>query len=314
VETLSGLRAGAGSPPATARRLDRGDPEYPERLTHLHDPPEGLWARGPIRLPPDRMIGIVGTRRATEYGRRMAYDLAFDLATAGWAIVSGLAAGVDAAAHRGALAAGGTTIAVLGCGVNHVYPEANRRLYEEIGRCGLLLSEYPPEWTPRKYQFPERNRIIAALGSALVVVQAGERSGALITAGQALNLGREVLAVPGPADQPVSRGVHQLLREGAAVAETALDVLRQLVGPAYDGGPTVQATLFDADGGSPDRGTPGSAERLRGVLAAGPAPVDELARVAGIEVSETLATLCRMEIGGTVRALPGHRFELVRHP
>jgi DNA processing protein len=260
------------------------------------------------------MIGIVGTRRATEYGRRMAHDLAFDLATEGWAIVSGLAAGIDAAAHRGALAAGGTTIAVLGCGVNHVYPKANRWLYEEIGRCGLLLSEYPPEWTPRKFQFPERNRIIAALCSALVVVQAGERSGALITAGQALNLGREVLAVPGPADQPVSRGVHQLLREGAAVAETALDVLRQVYGPGYDGASTVQATLFDADGGSPSRGTPGSAERLRGVLAAGPAPVDELARVAGIEVSETLATLCRMEIGGTVRALPGHRFELVRRP
>jgi DNA processing protein len=314
VETLSGVRAGAGSPSAIARRIDRGDPEYPERLTHLHDPPNGLWARGAIRLPPDRMIGIVGTRRATEYGRRMANDLAFDLATAGWAIVSGLAAGIDAAAHRGALAAGGTTIAVLGCGVNHVYPKANRQLYEEIERFGLLLSEYPPVWTPRKFQFPERNRIIAALGSALVVVQAGERSGALITAGQALNLGREVLAVPGPADQPVSRGVHQLLREGAAVAETALDVLRQLYGPAYEGGPSVQATLFDADGGSPDTGTPGSAERLRGVLADGPAPVDELARVTGIEVSETLATLCRMEIGGTVRALPGHRFELVRHP
>jgi len=260
------------------------------------------------------MIGIVGTRRATEYGRRMAHDLAFDLATAGWAIVSGLAAGIDAAAHRGALAAGGTTIAVLGCGVDHVYPVANRGLYKAIGRCGLLLSEYPPEWTPRKFQFPKRNRIIAALGSALVVVQAGERSGAMITAGQALDLGREVLAVPGAADQPVSRGVHQLLREGAAVAETALDVLRQLHGPAYDGGPTVQGTLFDAEGSSAEAETRGSAERLRGVLVSGPAPVDELSRVTGIEVSETLATLCRMEIGGTVRALPGHRFELVRSP
>lgn len=312
METLSGGRAGASSPPAPVRRIERGDPEYPERLTHLPDPPEGLWVRGPIRLPPDRMIGIVGTRRATEYGRRMAHDLAFDLATAGWAIVSGLAAGIDAAAHRGALAAGGTTIAVLGCGVDHVYPVANRGLHEAIGRCGLLLSEYPPEWTPRKFQFPERNRIIAALGSALVVVQAGERSGALITAGQALNLGREVLAVPGAADQPVSRGVHQLLREGAPVAETAVDVLRQLYGPAYDGTSTIQGTLFEADGGSPEAGARDSAERLCGVLAGGPAPVDELSRVTGIEVSEALAMLCRMEIGGTVRALPGHRFELVR--
>lgn len=258
------------------------------------------------------MIGIVGTRRATEYGRRMAHDLAFDLATAGWAIVSGLAAGIDAAAHRGALAAGGMTVAVLGCGVDHVYPTANRGLYEAIGRRGLLLSEYPPDQTPRKFHFPERNRIIAALGSALVVVQAGERSGALITAGLALNLGREVLAVPGPADQPVSRGAHQLLRDGAAVAESALDVLRQLYGPAYDGSPTVQPTLFDASGGAPGVARPVPAARLRDALAGGPAPVDELSRVTGIEVSETLATLCRMEIGGTVRSLPGHRFELVR--
>lgn len=312
--TLSGGPAGTRSPPAAVRRFERGDPEYPERLTHLHDPPAGLWARGAIRLPADRMIGIVGTRRATEYGRRMAHDLAFDLATAGWAIVSGLAAGIDAAAHRGALAAGGTTIAVLGCGVDRVYPAANRGLYQAIGQGGLLLSEYPPEQAPRKFNFPERNRIIAALSSALVVVQAGERSGALITAGLALNLGREVLAVPGPADQSVSRGAHQLLRDGAAVAETALDVLRQLYGPAYDGGATVQGTLFDASGSLPDAARPAPAARLREALAGGPAPVDELSRVTGIEVSETLATLCRMEIGGKVRSLPGHRFELVRRP
>ena len=309
--TLSGGPARANSAPAPVRRIERGDSEYTERLTHLHDPPDRLWARGPIRLPADRMIGIVGTRRATEYGRRMAHDLAFDLATEGWAIVSGLAAGIDSAAHRGALAAGGTTIAVLGCGVDHVYPTSNRGLYEAIGRRGLLLSEYPPGQTPRKFHFPERNRIIAALGSAAVVVQAGERSGALITAGLALNLGREVLAVPGAADQPVSRGAHQLLREGAAVAETALDVLRQLYGPAYDGSPTVQGTLFDPASGSQEAGSRGSAGRLRDALVGGPAPVDELARVTGVGVSETLATLCRMEIGGTVRSLPGHRFELV---
>ena len=311
METLSGGPARANSAPAPVRRIERGDSEYTERLTHLHNPPDGLWARGPIRLPADRMIGIVGTRRATEYGRRMAHDLAFDLATEGWAIVSGLAAGIDSAAHRGALAAGGTTIAVLGCGVDHVYPAANRGLYQAIGQRGLLLSEYPPEQTPRKFHFPERNRIIAALGSAVVVVQAGERSGALITAGLALNLGREVLAVPGAADQLVSRGAHQLLREGAAVAESALDVLRQLYGPAYDGSPTVQGTLFDAAIGPQEAGTGGSAGRLREALVGGPAPVDELSRVTGIGVSETLAALCRMEIGGTVRSLPGHRFELV---
>lgn len=309
--TLSGGPARADSAPAPVRRIERGDSEYTDRLTHLHNPPDGLWARGPIQLPADRMIGIVGTRRATEYGRRMAHDLAFDLATEGWAIVSGLAAGIDSAAHRGALAAGGATIAVLGCGVDHVYPESNRGLYQAIGQRGLLLSEYPPGQTPRKFHFPARNRLIAALGSAVVVVQAGERSGALITAGLALNLGREVLAVPGAADQLVSRGAHQLLREGAAVAESALDVLRQLHGPAYDGSPNVQGTLFDAVNGPQEEEARGAAGRLREALIRGPAPVDELSRLTGIDVSETLAALCRMEIGGTVRSLPGHRFELV---
>jgi len=311
VETLRGAPATGNPPSASARRIERGGPEYPERLTHLYLPPEGLWARGPTRLPTDRMIGIVGTRRATEYGRRMAHDLAFDLAAEGWAIVSGLAAGIDAAAHRGALAAHGTTIGVLGCGFDHVYPVANRGLYESIARRGLLLSEYPPEQTPRKFHFPERNRIIAALSSALVVVQAGEKSGALITAGFALDLGREVLAVPGAADQPVSRGAHQLLREGAAVAETALDVLRQL-DPSYGGNSAIQGTLFDTGGGSTGAGIKGPAVRLREALVGGPALVDDLAGVTGIAVSETLATLVRMELGGMVRSLPGHRFELVR--
>jgi DNA processing protein len=260
------------------------------------------------------MIGIVGTRRATEYGRRMAHDLALDLAAEGWVIVSGLAGGIDAAAHRGALAAGGTTIGVLGCGVDRVYPLRNRSLYASIAECGLLLSEFAPGVDPRKFHFPMRNRIIAALSSALVVVQAGEKSGALITVGMALDLGRPVLAVPGPADQEVSRGVHQMLREGAGVAETAGDVLRELGESGCPGPDRIQGTLFDTDAGPTDPDLAGSASRLRRGLAAGPAPVDDLARATGITVPEALATLCRMELGGTVRSLPGHRFELVRRP
>ncbi len=260
------------------------------------------------------MIGIVGTRRATEYGRRMAHDLASDLAAEGWVVVSGLAAGIDAAAHRGALAAGGTTIAVLGCGVDRVYPVANRELYEEIGRRGLLLSEYPPTRTPRKHHFPERNRIIAALGEALVVVQAGEKSGALITAGLALDLGREVLAVPGPADQPVSRGVHRLLRDGAALVETSMDVLEEVGGIGSVASAGAQGSLFSSGAVSTASPPGGPSGRLREALSGGPAPVEALARASGVEVSEALATLCRMELGGAVRSLPGHRFELVRRP
>ena len=314
METLRDARRHAGTPPASTRYIARGSREYPERLTHLYDPPAGLYARGPASLPPAGMIGIVGTRRATEYGRRMAHDLAFDLATVGCVVVSGLASGIDAAAHRGALAAGGTTIGVLGCGVDRVYPKINRPLYASIAARGLLLSEYLPDETPRKHHFPQRNRIIAALSSALVVVQAGEKSGALITAGMALDLGREVLAVPGPADQAVSRGVNHLLREGAQVAETALDVLRELGESTCLETGEIQGTLFDSSPSSSGAAVPVPAGRLREGLAAGPALADDLARATGIGVPEVLAMLCRMELGGVVRSLPGHRFELVRRP
>ncbi len=314
METLRGGSRHAGAPPASVRYITPGSAEYPERLTHLTVPPEELWARGPLRIPSDGMIGIVGTRRATEYGRRMAHDLALDLAAEGWVIVSGLAGGIDAAAHRGALAAAGATIGVLGCGVDRVYPFRNRSLYASIAERGLLLSEFAPGVDPRKFHFPMRNRIIAALSSALVVVQAGEKSGALITVGMALDLGRPVLAVPGPADQEVSRGVHQMLREGAGVAVTAGDVLRELGESGCLGPDGMQGTLFATRAHPPDPDTAGPASRLRKGLAAGPALVDDLARATGLTVPAALAMLCRMELGGMVRSLPGHRFELVRRP
>ncbi len=311
MEAVKDMREPGERPEAVTRRVRRGSAEYPDRLLHLHAPPGALWARGPLRLPSERMVGIVGTRRATEYGRRVAHDLAFDLASAGWVVVSGLAGGIDAAAHRGALAAGGETIGVLGCGINRVYPVSNRDLYGAIGRRGLLLSEYEPDAPPQKYHFPERNRIIAALSSAVVVAQAGERSGALITADLALELGREVLAVPGPIDQVVSRGVHELLRSGAGVVESAADVLRQLgESPGCPPG-GVQRSLFDV-GDQSDNACGKPAGRLRRELADGPAPLHDLATAVGLDVSEALATLSRLELGGVVRSLPGHRFELVR--
>lgn len=313
METLT-REAQGGEPVAEAvRYIRRGDDEYSDRLNHLRRPPRGLWARGPVRLPGDHMIGIVGTRRATEYGRRVAHDLAADLAVAGWTIVSGLAGGIDAAAHRGALAARGSTVGVLGCGVDRVYPVANRRLQQSMGRQGLLLSEYPPDRFPEKFHFPERNRIIAALCEALVVVQAPEKSGALITAKLALELGREVLAVPGPVDQAVSRGTHQLLRDGAALVETAHDVLEELVGPCHGISDPIQPTLFDARP-SPGADDEDPVRRLRALLVEGPARADDLACATGIAVSEALGVLCRMELGGAVRSLPGHRYELVRRP
>ena len=294
----SRARSGEDFGSTETRRIQRGGTEYPDCLTHLETPPELLWARGPATLGDARMIAIVGTRRATEYGRRVAFDLAFDLAVLDWTIVSGLARGIDTAAHRGALAANGRTIAVLGCGIDHVYPVRNRGLREEIARSGLLLSEYEPTDPPLKFHFPKRNRIIAALARAVIVVQAGDRSGALITAGMALELGREVLAVPGPVDQAGSRGVHRLLRDGAGLVETAADVL--------------DALSHQAGWDDPATGRIGPArDPLEELLGEGPVGVDDLARAMGRPVSETLAQLGRLELSGVVRSLPGQRFERV---
>ena len=306
---LSPARSGAGADPVGKRYVRRGRPGYPSRLEHLFRPPGGIWVRGPGDPCQLRMIAIVGTRRATDYGRRMAHDLAFDLAGLGWTIVSGLATGIDAAAHRGALAAEGGTIGVLGCGIDRVYPASNRHLYEALARRGLLLSEFPPDERPTRLSFPRRNRIIAALSQAVVVVQAGERSGALITADHALDLGREVLAVPGAADQPASRGSNRLLRDGAGVVETAGHILEAL--GLANGDPEarmLQPDLFAAATPMP-AGAP--ADRLRFHLAAGPAPLEDLARRSALSVPEALAALSEMELGGVVTTLPGHRFELV---
>jgi DNA processing protein len=295
------------------RRIGRRSEEYPTRLEHLHDPPDDLWARGALALPADRMVAIVGTRRATEYGRRMAADIAWGVASAGWTVVSGLASGIDAAAHRGALDAAGATVAVLGCGVDRVFPRGNAGLYESVARYGLLLSEFEPGTGPRKHHFPQRNRIIAALSRAVVVVQAGQPSGALITADLASEIGRDVMAVPGPVDQAVSRGVNRLLREGAGVATSAADVLETLGDPPPASSALHQPSLFDGEEepGSPRAGSPES--RLRAALCTGPAPLHDVSARTGLAVPATLAALGRLEVRGVVRSLPGCRFELVRY-
>lgn len=290
------------------RRVDRRSREYPVRLHHLTDPPECLWATGPLQISSDRMVAVVGTRRATEYGRRTAEKISWGLAAAGWTVVSGLARGIDAAAHRGALDAEGRTLAVLGCGVDRVYPATNRDLRRRIARSGALVSEFEPGTPPLRHHFPQRNRIIAALARAVVVVQAGEPSGALITADMALDLGREVLAVPGPVDQAVSCGVHRLLREGAGLVTSAQDVFQALgerdperVPRLTSDGPREHATR--AEHGA-------AAGLIRACLEAGPAGVEEICQRLGISLPGALAALGSLEIAGIVRALPGQRYEL----
>ena len=212
--------------------LDRS--ALPQRLAAIPDPPGRLYLRGVADVLGEPGVAIVGSRRATRAGRDFAHGLARDLAAGGLAVVSGLAYGIDAAAHRGALAASGRTVAVLGSGLDRVYPRAHEGLARDIlAAAGAVVTEYPPDAGPRKHRFPERNRLISGLTLGVVVVEATTRSGSLITARMAAEQGREVMAVPGPVTSPLAGGCHRLLKSGAALIEDADDVLFAI---GYEGG------------------------------------------------------------------------------
>jgi DNA processing protein len=210
------------------RVVERESPGYPALLEAIPDPPQRLYVRG--KIPEQPMLAIVGSRRATPYGERVARRLAAGLAETGIAIVSGLARGIDSAAHRGALEAGGTTVAVLATGLDRIYPPENRPLAEEIVDQGALVTEMPEQTVPLPRRFPVRNRLISGLSHGVIVVEAAERSGALITARMALEQGREVLAVPGSVDNPLTVGTHRLLKDGATLVHTVEDVLEEFPG------------------------------------------------------------------------------------
>jgi DNA processing protein len=278
--------------------------EYPAALRTITHPPILLYVRGRL-LPRDQLaIGVVGSRHCTHYGLRQAERLAGSLARMGFTIVSGLARGIDGAAHRGALAAGGRTIAVLASGVGNIYPPDHRELAEQIVRSGALVSEKPISFQPMAGLFPQRNRIIAGLSLGVLVVEAGLRSGALITARHALEQNREVLAVPGPVDSLVSRGCHRLLRDGARLVETADDVLDTL-GPLIDeirpaGGNTIrhplELTLDDLER---------EVLKLVGPLAES---VDEIVARSHKPTQQVLAALSALEMRRLIRRLSGNLY------
>jgi DNA processing protein len=213
------------------RILTRDDAEYPSMLAALPDAPVILYVRGEL-LDGRVRLAMVGSRRATAYGRQVARGLAAELAELGAEVVSGGARGIDTWAHRGALEAGGRTVAVLGCGFSHTYPPENEALFEAIAASGAIVSEFPIESAPLPENFPRRNRLISALSAATIVVEAAEKSGSLITAGHALEQGREVMAVPGPVTSEQSRGCHALIQQGAKLVQTVEDVLGEL-SPMY---------------------------------------------------------------------------------
>ena len=285
------------------------DEGYPERLGHLVDPPPVLFALGRLELLGRPSVTIVGSRRSTAYGRRSAEALAAQLAFRGITVVSGLALGIDGASHRGALEAGGDTIAVLGSGVDLIQPASHRRLGECVASEGLLLSEFLPGEPARAHHFPRRNRILAALSSAIVVVEAAEKSGALITVEHALDLGRDVYAVPGAIDAPQSRGCNMLIRQGAQVITSPEEFGRDLglvCGSAVDfreGSGSSSAARDVVPAGLDDE-----ARRVWLALSDRSLGIDDVASGADLQSARVLAALTILQVGGLVVQESGMRF------
>ena len=289
------------------RLLTWADQDYPALLKEASGPPPVLWLMGDLKLEDGVAVAIVGSRRATEYGLVTAFRLGGELAEAGVTVVSGVALGIDAAAHRGALQAGGRTLGVLGNGLDQIYPKTNRELYLDIPGAGALISELPLGTIPEAGFFPRRNRIIAGLSLAVVVVEAAARSGALITARLALEENREVLAVPGRAGSENSRGTHGLLKQGARLVESGREiveeVLPQLPGwkPLSSGQPKARpvADLTDNE------------LKIWTAMGADSPHVDLLGRQVGLTPAQLTPILLGMELKGLVKQLPGLRYTKV---
>lgn len=269
-----------------------GEADYPERLARIYDPPLVLYVRGAL-VPGEgeRSLALVGSRAVTPQGAALTRAMARDLALAGLTVVSGLARGTDTAAHRGALEAKGRTVAVLGSGLDRVYPPENAALADAVARDGAVVSEFPFGTDPEPGHFPRRNRILAGWGRAVVVVEAGDKSGALITARLALEEGREVMAVPGHPSQPGAQGTNQLIRDGAALVRNGADVASEM-------GLLVL---------TPQTELPG--EGLLGHLhSEQPRGLDEIQQRSGLTVPDLLRQLSELELGAKVRRLPGTLF------
>ncbi|QDU97809.1 DNA-processing protein DprA [Lignipirellula cremea] len=283
--------------------LATSDDDYPRPLQDIPDPPPLLYLRGNL-LPTDAIaIAIVGSRHATHYGSTQAERLAGGLARAGITVVSGLARGIDKAAHRGALAAGGRTLAVLGSGVLNIYPPEHDKLAQDVIAHGALLSEYPPQKPPSQGSFPQRNRIVTGLSLGVIVVEASERSGALISARHALEQNREVFAVPGSVDSRNSRGCHRLIRDGARLVETVDDVLEEL-------GPLVEGVTTDNGAEVRHPAELKLSEMERQVLDAiptEPATIDTVVASSRLPIHNVLATISVLEMRRLVRRLGGQR-------
>jgi DNA processing protein len=291
------------------------DPRYPPVLKQIYDPPPVLYVKGTLCRQDNLAVAIVGSRRCSLYGQEQASRLAHLLAAAGFTIVSGMARGIDTAAHTGALAGEGRTIAVQGCGLSRVFPPENAKLFELISASGACICELPIKAEPLAEHFPPRNRIIAGLSLATIVVEAGLRSGALITAKAALESNREVMAVPGKVDSPLSQGSHYLIKQGAKLIESVEDVMEALgyvgeqlkehtAAAAKDATDKVEAPLFDMAKFS----LKGHEKTAYELLGKEPLHIDQIIADAGLPAGVVNASLVSLRLKGLIKQLPGNLF------
>ncbi len=279
-----------------------GDDEYPIRLRAIHSAPPALYVRGSLEPEDEAAVAIVGSRRATAYGEEMAGELAREWGRRGLTIVSGLARGIDAAAHRGAIEAGARTVAVLGNGLDQTYPPEHRDLAAGVAGSGALVSEFPLGTAPLRPHFPRRNRIISGLSLGVVVVEAGVESGALITANHALDQGRDVFAVPGRVHARYSEGCNRLIKAGAKLVETWEDVLAELV-------PNLKGRKRKRPAGPPPPDLAGEEQAIYDLLADGPLHIDAIIVQSGLGGGRAASVLVGLEMKGIIRQLRGKVFE-----
>ena len=288
--------------------LTLDDPAYPVQLREISDPPPVLFVHGDAALLSDLQLAIVGSRSPTPAGRETATAFARHLAGTGLCITSGLALGIDAAAHQGALDGGGRTLAVMGTGLDRIYPARHRDLAHRIAGTGALVSEFPPGTGPQADHFPRRNRIISGLSLGVLVVEAAQRSGSLISARHAMEQGREVFAIPGSIHNPLARGCHRLIRQGAKLVETADDILEEL-GPLALGQTLGQGVAQEAQGGHSGEaaapGLDGDYRRLLEVMGDAPVAIDQIVARSGLTAEAVSSMLLLLELQGEIGSMPG---------
>ena len=288
--------------------LRRGDADYPELLEQIPGPPDELYVNGDpgaLHLP---AIAIVGSRNPTQGGLRNAFEFARHLGSRGFCIVSGLAQGIDTAAHRGALEAGASTVALLGHGIDRVYPASNRELAHEIAGRGALVSEFPLGMHPARELFPQRNRLISGISMGTLVVEAARRSGSLITARLSSEQGREVFAIPGSIHNPLSRGCHKLIRQGAKLVETAEDIVTELAPLA---GHLLKSTVESTGNDSEPQVRDADYDSIRNFLSHDPISIDQLAENSGLTIDQVSSMLLILELQGEVESHSGGRYSLL---